>query len=104
MKLFASLAFLVINPLLGGYLLAHIWAWFVVPVFALPLLPTPHAIGLWVFAGVFLGWNNIPLLVNMNARCKKLDDELRSLVISAVGTVYLITMLGICYLWWLALR
>ena len=53
---------------------------------------------------MFLGWNNIPLLVNMNSKLKKLDDEIRSLVISAVGTCYILVSLGVCYLWWLALR
>lgn len=35
----------------GGFALQHLWAWFVMPQFAVPLISLPEAVGLNILAG-----------------------------------------------------
>lgn len=44
--LLAVAVVLVVGTMLNGWVLTVLWAWFVVPVFALPLLSTAYAIGI----------------------------------------------------------
>lgn len=37
---------LIVSAVWGGYVLTVLWGWFIVPVFELPALTIPHAIGL----------------------------------------------------------
>ncbi len=51
MKILAFIAFIIISlPLvaLNGWALHILWGWFIVPVFALPMLEVPQAIGISV--------------------------------------------------------
>jgi len=42
---FAFLAILALQITWGGYVLYVLWAWFIVPIFAAPVLSVPAAIG-----------------------------------------------------------
>ena len=40
------LIFTIVGAIVGGYVLSVMWGWFIVPLFGLPLLSIPYAIGL----------------------------------------------------------
>jgi len=43
---------------LKGLVLVKLWSWFIVPVFGLPILSTPQAIGISLVIQYFVGVNN----------------------------------------------
>lgn len=45
-KIFASVVFIILGTLIGGFVLAQLWAWFIAPTFGLPYLHIAQAIGL----------------------------------------------------------
>ena len=48
-------ALLIAGTILRGFMLSVMWGWFVVPLFHLPVLSIPYAIGLAVTASLFAG-------------------------------------------------
>lgn len=51
---FLSIAGIVIAAILNGWALSIIWGWFVVPLFGLPSLSVPAAIGLALTLNLFV--------------------------------------------------
>ena len=46
------IALIPLAAMLNGYVLATLWVWFIVPVFDLPTLTVPYAIGISMVIGV----------------------------------------------------
>ena len=75
---FALLAFTVIFvPIYGGWVLSILWGWFMVPLFGLPALSIPAAIGVSLVAA---------LLTHQYRDDKKDEDDKTKRFIVAVGT------------------
>ncbi len=43
---------IIVNALLSGWILSVLWGWFIIPVFHLPALTIPYAIGISIVAGL----------------------------------------------------
>lgn len=49
----AFVIFMIVSPLVNGYVLATMWRWIVSPTFGLPTLSIPAAWGLMLVAALF---------------------------------------------------
>lgn len=84
MKLFlailAILPMFIVEPLLQGWALRKLWAWFVVTKFNLPVLSIPEAIGLALV---------VSYLTHQTINCQKEEDDngLASKLAKSCGTV-----------------
>jgi hypothetical protein len=83
--LIAAPFFAIAGALVDGFVVAHLWRWFVVPTFALPPLAMWQAAGL----GLLAGW-----LSYQSAQRK--DD--RSGLEMAVEVIYALTLRPLAYL------
>lgn len=81
---------LVVTPLawwLYGNTISHLWAWFVVPVFALP------GIGVWQAAGIHLLFNLLAQRVHRSDTEKESDEQFAMRLASALA--YPVIALGL---------
>ena len=59
---------MAISLLLKGYVLSVLWSWFIVPIFGLPVLSLPVAIGICIIIGMFIDNNK-------DNEAKTVDDD-----------------------------
>lgn len=64
--LIAIHAFIVFSSIFDGYVLCLLWQWFIVPVFHLPTLSIPYAIGLALV---------VSYLTSHNGKSKNYDED-----------------------------
>lgn len=76
--------YLIIEPILRGWVLCKLWAWFVIPTFALPPLHVAVAIGLMVVVAMFKGFRPAP----------KTPSQTTGEVIASMGSSILISVVG----------
>lgn len=53
-----TLLAVVVGTIANGWALSTLWGWFIVPLFGLPALSIPYALGISTIAGFLLSANN----------------------------------------------
>jgi hypothetical protein len=101
MKLFASIVLNVVKALVGGFVFAHLWNWFIVRKLGLPSLSYMEALGiLMVITFPLLNMELNQLVARTKEEHPDLDAADLGLASTAmmVMLVYPIT-LGVAYVW-----
>lgn len=82
----ATPVLMITSAMWWGYTLTCLWAWFIVPQFALPMLSLPAAIG--VSATVrFLTWQNPPYIEDTRSSTKQIFHGLTVAYLSPAFTL-----------------
>jgi hypothetical protein len=78
-------ALLVAGAMLNGWVLTMLWGWFVSPLFGLPPLSIPQAIGLCLV---------VSMMVGTSRASKDSDKDWTNLLAVGVGTPLLVLAMG----------
>lgn len=60
LSVFAVIGIVSLLVVLNGWALSVLWGWFIVPLFGLPVLSIPYAIGIALIAGMLKGHTKDP--------------------------------------------
>ncbi len=77
-----TLLAVVVGTIANGWALSTLWGWFIVPLFGLPALTIPYALGISTIAGFLLSANNTSKSDN-----KSKDRELSTLFAELIALV-----------------
>lgn len=81
---------IVINSILNGFVLTVLWGWFVVPLFSLPPLNIPQAVGISII---------LSYLTHQKTDTKDKDDGFWSTILSALLYIILYPLLVLAIAW-----
>lgn len=86
----STLVVLVIAAILNGWALATLWLWFVVPLFGLPALTVPYAVGLGLI---------VNFLTYQDTNNKKEGQEVFDAVITAIAVLVSRPLFAVLFGW-----
>lgn len=94
----------LVRTVANGYVLSKLWAWFVVPAFGVPALPTLRAIGVMMVLN-FLSLHLHAEIIKAQPKSAKPRAALKDWVNEYLVAILLVCplILGISYLWHLAI-
>ncbi len=88
-----SILLAIVSTIINGWVISILWAWFVVPIFALPLLSIPQATGL----GLLFNCTNHQTIKEP----KDADTSLTEIVVTAILRPFLVLFIGWIVTWFL---
>lgn len=75
-----TLLAVVVGTIANGWALSTLWGWFIVPLFGLPALSIPYALGISTIAGFLLPANNTSKSDNKSNGDKELSTLFAELI------------------------